>query len=166
MFHTTQPQLVYFYCHGLLQGTKPALEVGSLGNPGYFTLDSWSNLAIEWPQARPLMFINGCHHRVTPAQALNLVKVLVEDVECWAYSAPRSIFEPLAQAFAELLLPLFLAGMPLGRAVRTARLGLLGPAQPAWAGLQRTPMPILRLVKSVIRAIHAALFAAMRCPGG
>lgn len=150
MFHTTQPQLVYFYCHGLLQGTKPALKVGSLGSPGYFTLDSWSNLAIEWPQARPLMFINGCHTTaITPAQALNLVKVLVEDVEAAGVLGTEiTIFEPLAQAFAELLLPLFLAGMPLGRAVRTARLGLL--AQRNLLGLAYTAHAYadLRLVKS------------------
>ena len=59
-----------------------------------------------------------------------------------------TIFEPLAQAFAELLLPLFLAGMPLGRAVRTARLGLL--AQRNLLGLAYTAHAYadLRLVKS------------------
>lgn len=41
-----------------------------------------------------------------------------------------TVFEPLASAFAERCLARFLAGEPLGRAVRLARLGLLQEGNP------------------------------------
>lgn len=55
-----QPQLVYFYCHGLLQDTfrrcwwaaRPARATSP---------PTHGAICIRWPQARPLMFINGCH---------------------------------------------------------------------------------------------------------
>ena len=134
-----QPQLVYFYCHGLLQDTNPALLVGSKASPGYFTTDTWGNLRIKWPQARPLMFINGCHTTaISPAQALNLVKVLVEKTAAAGVIGTEiTIFEELAQAFAEAMIPLFLGGVPLGRAMREARLQLLARNNPL--GLAYTP---------------------------
>jgi hypothetical protein len=139
MFLNTKPQLVYFYCHGVLQDTKPSLKIGSEATPGYLTLDNWSNLEIEWPDTRPLIFINGCHTTaISPAQALNLIKVLVEDVEAAGVIGTEiTIFEPLAQSFAETFLPLFLSGMPLGRAVRETRLRLL--AQRNLLGLVYVP---------------------------
>ena len=110
MLKSSQPQLVYFYCHGLLQDTNPTLMIGSKAEPGYLTIDNWSNLAIAWPQARPLMFINGCHTTaISPSQALNLVKVLVEETEAAGVIGTEiTIVEELAQAFAEALIPLFL----------------------------------------------------------
>jgi hypothetical protein len=139
MFLNTKPQLVYFYCHGVLQGTKPSLKIGSEAAPGYLTLDNWSNLEIEWPDTRPLIFINGCHTTaISPAQALNLIKVLVEDVEAAGVIGTEiTVFEPLAQSFAETFLPLFLSGTPLGRAVRETRLRLL--AQRNLLGLVYVP---------------------------
>ena len=139
MFLGTKPQLVYFYCHGVLQGSKPSLKVGSEAAPGYLTIDNWSNLEIEWPDTRPLIFINGCHTTaISPAQALNLIKVLVEDVEAAGVIGTEiTIFEPLAQAFAETFLPLFLGGMALGRAIRETRLRLL--AQRNLLGLVYVP---------------------------
>jgi len=139
MFLSTKPQLVYFYCHGVLQDTKPSLKIGSEAMPGYLTIDNWSNLEIEWPETRPLVFINGCHTTaISPAQALNLIKVLVEDVEAAGVIGTEiTIFEPLAQSFAETFLPLFLSGVPLGRAVRETRLRLL--AQRNLLGLVYVP---------------------------
>lgn len=139
MFTSTQPQVVYFYCHGVLQDTRPSLKIGSGASPGYLTIDNWSNLDIYWPEARPLMFINGCHTTaISPSQALNLVKVLIEDVAAAGVIGTEiTIFEPLAQAFAQTMLPLFLQGVPLGRAVRLARLALLAQHNPL--GLVYTP---------------------------
>ncbi len=132
MLRRSEPQLVYFYCHGVLQESNPALLVGSKAAPGVFTTDNWSNLGIEWPRARPLMFINGCHTTaLSPAIAFNLVKVLVEEAEAAGVIGTEiTIFEELAQPFAERLLALFLGGMPLGRAMREARLGLLAQRNP------------------------------------
>lgn len=136
---STEPQLVYFYCHGVLQGTRPSLKVGSKANPGYLTYDNWSNLGIEWPEARPLVFVNGCHTTaIGPDQALNLVRALVQQAEAAGVIGTEiTIFEPLAQGFAQALLPLFLNGVPLGRAVREARLALLAQRNPL--GLVYTP---------------------------
>jgi hypothetical protein len=105
-------------------------------------------LRIRWPQARPLIFINGCHTTaISPAQALNLVKVLVErTAAAGVIGTEITIFEELAQPFAETLLPLFLAGVPLGRAMRETRLQLLARNNPL--GLVYTPhaYPLLRLL--------------------
>lgn len=148
LLKNSQPQLVYFYCHGMLQDTNPALVIGSEQHPGYLTTDNWSNLRIRWPQARPLIFINGCHTTaISPAQALNLVKVLVErTAAAGVIGTEITIFEELAQPFAETLLPLFLAGVPLGRAMRETRLQLLARNNPL--GLVYTPhaYPLLRLL--------------------
>lgn len=139
LFTSTQPQLVYFYCHGVLQDTRPSLKIGSKASPGYLTYDNWSNLGIEWPEARPLVFVNSCHSTaIGPEQALNLVRALVQQAEAAGVIGTEiTIFEPLAQGFAQALLPLFLSGVPLGRAVREARLALLAQRNPL--GLVYTP---------------------------
>jgi hypothetical protein len=151
MFSSTNPQVVYFYCHGVTikqtdQTTIPALMIGSQSAPGFFDTSNFRARRIRWPQARPLVIINGCHTTdISPAGALSFVKTFIEYVEAAGVIGTQiTIFEPLAQRFAESFLQLLRQGEPLGRAVRRARLQLLAQYNPlglvyqpfAYAGLK------------------------------
>jgi hypothetical protein len=154
MFKSTNPQVVYFYCHGVTikqtdQTSIPALMIGSKATPGFIDTTSFRPFRIRWPQARPLVIINGCHTTdIAPDQALSFVKTFIEYVEAAGVIGTQvTIFEPLAQRFAESFLQAFRAGDPLGRAVRKARLQLLAQRNPlglvyqpfAYAGLKLAP---------------------------
>jgi len=151
MFKATSPQVVYFYCHGVTikqtdQTSIPALMIGSQQTPAFIDTTSFRPFRIRWPQARPLVMINGCHTTdIAPDQALSFVRTFVEYVEAAGVIGTQiTIFEPLAQRFAESFLQSFRAGQPLGRAIRTARLQLLAQRNPlglvyqpfAYAGLK------------------------------
>jgi hypothetical protein len=153
MFKTTNPQLVYFYCHGVTikqdaQTSIPALMIGNANATGFFDTSNFRARRIRWPQARPLVMINGCHTTdISPDQALSFVQTFIEYVEAAGVIGTQiTIFEPLAQRFAESFLQAFRAGQPLGRAIRTARLQLLAQRNPlglvyqpfAYAGLKLT----------------------------
>jgi hypothetical protein len=137
MFKSTEPQVVYFYCHGVTikqdaQTSIPALMIGSQNAPGFFDTSNFRARRIRWPQARPLVIINGCHTTdISPDQALSFVQTFIEYVEAAGVIGTQiTIFEPLAQRFAETFLQAFRAGEPLGRAVRRARLHLLAQHNP------------------------------------
>ena len=137
MFKSTDPQVVYFYCHGVTikqdaQTSIPALMIGSQNTPGFFDTSNFRARRIRWPQARPLVIINGCHTTdISPDQALSFVQTFIEYVEAAGVIGTQiTIFEPLAQRFAETFLHAFRAGDPLGRAVRRARLHLLAQYNP------------------------------------
>jgi len=151
MFKTTNPQVVYFYCHGVTikqdaQTSIPALMIGSQNASGFFDTSNFRARRIRWPQARPLVMINGCHTTdISPDQALSFVQTFIEYVEAAGVIGTQiTIFEPLAQRFAESFLQTFRAGQPLGRAIRAARLQLLAQRNPlglvyqpfAYAGLK------------------------------
>ncbi len=145
LLQKSTPQLVYFYCHGADSNSIPFLRVGGSSNQDYLSTDNFANYEIGWPDQRPLVFINGCHTTsLTPDKALGFVKAFVEDTSAAGVIGTEiTIFEPLAQTFAETFLPLFLAGTPIGLAIRTARLTLLAQRNPlglvymphAYAGL-------------------------------
>ena len=103
---------------------------------------------IEWHEPRPLVFLNGCHTTgLEPEQALELVSALVRRSRAAGVVGTEiTVFEPLARAFAEDCLRRFLAGDPLGWAVRNARLELLKAGNPL--GLVYLPyaLPSLQLV--------------------
>jgi hypothetical protein len=137
MFKTTSPQVVYFYCHGVTiqqdaQTTIPALMIGSSSASGFFDTSNFRARRIRWPQARPLVMINGCHTTdISPDQALSFVQTFIEYGEAAGVIGTQiTIFEPLAQRFAESFLQAFRAGQPLGRAIRAARLQLLAQRNP------------------------------------
>jgi hypothetical protein len=146
LFQDTQPQLIYFYCHGIENDTIPYLWIGKESGKDYISTSNFANYEIDWPEARPLVFINGCHtSALEPQKALNFVKTFVEDTSAAGVIGTEiTIFEPLAQVFAETFLRLFVAGVPLGRAIRAARLELLTQRNPlglvymphAYAGLR------------------------------
>jgi hypothetical protein len=136
LLNEQSPHLVYFYCHGGVMGNKkPYIKVGK----GDF-IDPSNLIAedVKWSDPRPLVFINGCHTTsVTPEVALSFVEKFVQDAQASGVIGTEiTIFEPLARDFAEDCLRRFLGGppftepVPLGEAVRGARLALLKRGNP------------------------------------
>ncbi len=142
-----KPHLIYFYCHGGVKGNAmPYIQIGKTDN-----IDT-TNILREvpmWDTPRPLIFINGCHTTaVTPEVALNFVEFFVQRKQASGVIGTEiTIFEPLARDFAEDCLRRFLGGVPIGEAVRGARLALLKRGNPL--GLVYIPFVNagLRLVK-------------------
>jgi hypothetical protein len=148
MLKEADPHLVYLYCHGGMSGPVPFIQVGPRNERG-ITPDNLLFNGIYWP-TRPLVFINGCHTTaLTPDVPLEFVSIFLEMSEASAVIGTEiTIFEPLAVSFAESFLPRFLAGAPLGEAVRGARLALLEEGNPL--GLVYIPYALagLRLVQA------------------
>jgi hypothetical protein len=139
-----QAHLVYFYCHGGLQEGVPYIQVGPLGERG-ITKDLLVDKDIFWEsQPRPLIFINGCHTTaLEPEQAYDLVTGFVEAHAAGVIGTEITVFEPLAAGFAEECLQHFLNSVPIGEAVRLARLKLLGEKNPL--GLVYIPFAVASL---------------------
>lgn len=151
----TKPHVLYFYCHGGVRlNNLPYLEVGTADR---FAPESFIDEGITWPSnPRPLVFINGCHTTsLNPEISLNFVTPLVQlGGASGVIGTEITIFEPLAVKFAEECLQRFLGappyaeGMPIGEAVRGARLELLRLGNPL--GLVYIPfvMASLRMLSS------------------
>jgi hypothetical protein len=139
--------VVYFYCHGGVDQNVPFIRVGALSERP-ITAVTLLNEHIRWQEPRPLVFLNGCHTTgLEPEQALELVSALVRRAQAAGVVGTEiTVFEPLARAFAEDCLRRFLAGTPLGWAVRESRLTLLKAGNPL--GLVYLPyaLPSLQLV--------------------
>ena len=133
LLRKSDPQVVYFYCHGGLHKGKnlPYLEVGERGKGEIITRDNLQ-LGIKWPETTPLVFINGCHTTsVSPDQAINFVSGFVETSQAAGVIGTEiTIFEPLATAFAEAFFKRFLDGESIGTAIRNSRLDLLQNGNP------------------------------------
>ena len=146
-----QPHLVYFYCHGLTAGGSPYLQIGTPEKPEFIYRTDFGRLGAAWRDVRPLVFINGCHTTATdPLGAYSLSQQLVVNARsAGAIGTEISVFEPLAAAFAEECLRLFLNGESIGWAIRNARLKILADGNPLGlvyipfvvAGLQLEPVP-------------------------
>lgn len=140
--------VVYFYCHGGMSGTFPYLLVGkdkeSLIVPSLIYTED-----IFWEDSHPLVFINGCHTTsLSPEQTLNFVSAFVENALCAGVIGTEiTIFEQLATAFSEAFFKRFSDGVPVGRAIRDARLDILQQYNPL--GLVYIPFVIsgLQLVR-------------------
>jgi hypothetical protein len=139
-----QPHLVYFYCHGGFESGVSYLQVGPFGDEP-ITSDLLFSERIRWESPRPLVFINGCRTTaLEPEHALELVSVFVRRAgAAGVIGTEITIFEPLARAFAEDCLRRFLAGTPLGEAVRSTRLALLKEGNPL--GLAYIPFSLASL---------------------
>ena len=124
-------QIVYFYCHGgVLDGT-PYIQVGPVDEQG-ITADLLFTEQIRWTEPRPLVFINGCRTTaLEPEKALEFVRPLVQESgAAGVIGTEITVFEPLATVFAKECLSRFLLGVPIGEAVRCARLALLKEGNP------------------------------------
>lgn len=134
VLRSTQPHLVYFYCHGGMDegANVPFLEVGA---PGETPITGSNLLAykVVWDRSRPLVVINGCHTTALgPQTPLELVTAFVQHAQAAGVIGTEiTVFEPLACAFAEeLLRRLVVEGQAVGDAVRAARLALLKQGNP------------------------------------
>jgi hypothetical protein len=147
---SSAPHLVYFYCHGGIRANnnRPYLE---LGIDDRFGPESLSAQKIKWAGPNPLVFINGCHTTsLNPEISLNFVSSFVQQSgAAGVIGTEITIFEPLASKFAEECLARFLGApphnesMPIGRAVRGARLELLKQGNPL--GLVYIPYAVASL---------------------
>jgi hypothetical protein len=145
---TTVPHLLYFYCHG---GTRantnlPYLEIGKNDR---FGPEDLIGERISWKDIHPLVFINGCHTTsLNPEITLDFVSSFVQQGGAGVIGTEITIFEELAVRFAEECLGRFLGakqlqGVPIGKAVRGARLELLRRGNPL--GLVYIPFAIASL---------------------
>ena len=125
--------LVYMYCHGGMEGRIPYVELGKPGSGGLTRNYLRNHRPWAPPPPRSVVFINGCHTtKVGPSQVLNLVSGFVEEAgAAGVIGTELTVFEPLACAFAEHMLPGFVDGeRTVGGAVRHARLELLRTRNP------------------------------------
>ncbi len=154
LLKSSQPHLVYFYCHGGLSiYNEPYIKVGAPNELG-ITRDNLLGNSIAWKQSRPLVFINGCHTAaVEPEVALDLVTGFIEDAYASGVLGTEiTVFEPTASAFAEHCFQRLFEGFTVGRAVRDARRALLQKGNPL--GLVYIPfvLPGLRFQPSPMAA--------------
>jgi hypothetical protein len=127
----TRAPLVYFYCHGGVDGRVPFIQVGPKDELPISREDLRTE-EIEWDKPRPLVFINGCHTTaLSPETAIDLVSGFVETSHAAGVIGTEiTIFESLAGGFGLEFFRRFLAGIPVGEAVRQARLALLKQRNP------------------------------------
>jgi hypothetical protein len=144
LLRQSSADVIYFYCHGGRKGKVPFLLVGH-GENG-ITRDNFRPFKWDWSAHRPLVFLNGCHTtELTPAQALDLVTGFTETARAAGVIGTEvTVFEPLATRFAEAFFDHFVTGREeLGRAIRLARLVLLGEGNPL--GLVYIPFAVSSL---------------------
>jgi hypothetical protein len=148
------PHIIYFYCHGGVKSlsSNPYLQVGpkdSLADE--IDPNNWGGQGIEWTGPNPLVFINGCHTTsLNPEVTLDFVSSFVKDSgAAGVIGTEITIFEPLAVRFAEECFKRFIGAephkekMPIGKAVRGARLELLRRGNPL--GLVYIPYAVASL---------------------
>lgn len=144
------PHLLYFYCHGGVKAgsLNPYLLVGEKDE---IDPNNWLGERIEWTGPNPLVFINGCHTTsLDPEVTLDFVSSFVQmSGAAGVIGTEITIFEPLAVRFAEECFKRFVGApphtekMPIGKAVRGARLELLKDGNPL--GLVYIPYAVASL---------------------
>ena len=146
----TTPHLLYFYCHGGIRANTelPYLEIGVKDR---FGPEALIGEGISWKGPNPLVFINGCHTTsLNPEITLDFVSSFVQQSgAAGVIGTEITIFEPLAAKFAEECFARFVGApphtesMPIGKAVRGARLELLRQGNPL--GLVYIPYAVASL---------------------
>jgi hypothetical protein len=149
-----EAHVVYFYCHGEVIDAGGAASPCIIVGPKNSAPIERANLRDEvgrFSSPRPLVFINGCHTTaLEPEAAIDLVSGFIERVNASGVIGTEiTMFEPLACAFAEELLPrLIVQGEPLGWAVRNSRLAMLSKGNPLGLAYLPFALPGLRVRKS------------------
>jgi len=151
------PHVLYFYCHGGIRRNTdlPYLEIGK---DDALSPDFLVGEGISWKEPHPLVFINGCHTTsLSPEITLDFVSSFVQQAgAAGVIGTEITIFERLASKFAEECLARFVGAqphqesMPIGRAVRGARLELLRQGNPL--GLVYIPYSIASLRLQQVQA--------------
>ena len=129
----TSPHVMYFYCHGGLDGTIPFIHVGNPREDRGITPDNLGAYDIYWEEKRPLVFINGCHTTaLEPDSAIDLVTEFIrESAAAGVIGTEITLFEPIAVTFGEECLQRFLVErQTIGESVRGARLQMLHERNP------------------------------------
>jgi hypothetical protein len=114
---------------------NPYLQIGDKDE---LDPNNWGFEGIEWTGPNPLVFINGCHTvSLNPEVTLDFVSSFVQTSgAAGVIGTEITIFEPLAVRFAEECFKRFIGApphkekMPIGKAVRGARLALLRDGNP------------------------------------
>jgi hypothetical protein len=151
---STNPHLVYFYCHGGYEKDTPYLRVGS-ANEHVITPTNFSAFNIRWKQTQPIVFMNGCHTvGIDPRLVLDFASTFVVSLNASGVMGTEiSIFESLAAAFAEQWLTSFLLkGETAGESTRRARLNLLQKGNPLGLVYSLYAHPHLKLKKQMNNA--------------
>jgi len=133
LFVESEPHVVYLLCHGgVTRDDTPFVEVGAPG-VAYFTPSTLTRRYIRWPQTRPLVILNGCHTtELAPEKQLDFVTAFVQYcAAAGVIGTEITVFEEVACDFAEETLRRLLKDeLPLGAAVKSARLALLAKLNP------------------------------------
>lgn len=150
----SQPQLVYFYCHGGVGRGMSYLQVGAL-DEDVLSGDALATWDVLWDRSHPLVIINGCHTTALgPSTPLDLVSAFLSREASGVIGTEVTVYEALAGRFAEELVPRLVAGTAVGDAVRGARLALLREGNPL--GLVYVPFAANDLVLSMGRSVPVA----------
>lgn len=135
--------VVYFYCHGGNRRGKAWLGAGALppDEPYASNLKAWE---VRWLTRHPLVFINGCNTiGMRPDDLLTFNEILVWSKAAGVMGSEITIPETLGRAVGRQFLQQFVAGHPVGDAVRRLRLELLAGFNPL--GLAYTPYSLAKL---------------------
>ncbi|GAA3237772.1 hypothetical protein [Actinocorallia longicatena] len=127
-----RPHLVYFYCHGMMDGRIPLLQVGPLHEMG-ISPDNVGDPDTDWSDCTPLVFLNGCETTaVQPANVMGFLRSFVQHAgAAGVIGTEITVFTSLAAPVAERLLTEFVTeGRSLGEALLATRLGLLASGNP------------------------------------
>ena len=125
----------HFTGHGVAQDANPNRSSIILTGELPFTPEDVSGAAANVGIPRPFMFMNACQ---VGRSGMGLTGVggwanrLVEDGAAAFVGAYWSVFDEPAFGFAKELYTRILRGVPIGEAVRDARLAVRSPGDPSW----------------------------------
>ncbi|MCP3805270.1 hypothetical protein NLX83_38995 [Allokutzneria sp. A3M-2-11 16] len=128
----SDPQVVYFYSHGGVDGDTPFLRVGTDSEEPLTPADLRQR-RLRWQRSRPLVFLNTS--KVTgmrPERAMGLVGYFVnEALASGVIGTETTVFEELADEFGQEVLRSFVINRDaIGVAVMRARIALLAKGNP------------------------------------
>ncbi len=121
---SSQPTVVYFYCHGGNTRYRQWLVV--CNDDPLLPTHLNDDLRQAWTDSAPLVVLNGCHTgKYTPATLLSFVHRFGALGAAGVIGTEIPIHEYLGSFFGEFLLPNLLKGKPVGRIVYDFRQKLL-----------------------------------------
>ncbi|GAA4015043.1 hypothetical protein GCM10022247_42440 [Allokutzneria multivorans] len=128
----SDPQVVYFYAHGGVDGDTPFLRVGTDSDEPLTPAD-FRQRGLRWQRSRPLVFLNTSGVTgMRPERAMGLVGYFVtEALASGVIGTETTVFEELADEFGQEVLRSFVINRDaIGVAVMRARISLLAKGNP------------------------------------